>query len=619
MKKTSLNSLFWFWNGVNILLFALAASRQSTNLEVLNRYTRVYALGLLLALVLVIFVFAFSLWGSERFAALLARVPSAGIIAGALVLFGAITAVWSVPFDGFIIKVLFTVNVICFGLWSADAFPPSTDGGIWQFWQPALAAILAVMLLVALFSAHEAPLEQSSGDEAAWTNMAVTWQESRLAYFRLSVWEPLPISPGYGYWIVGLAGWLQVFGISLASGRLFMWVVYALGVLTITAAGWRLYDRWVGLFAGIITAGSTYVLSTRIVRPELGLAIVGALLLLVYLRKQPAWALAAGLLATLSLEIHASGLAYILGIGAMYATDLFLKRSDPLRFRRFGFFIVGSAIGGALYSWLNILALPDPAYFFDSLRSQRGFLNGYDWQWFQRAAVLYGERAPLEMIFVALGVIGLVIRRGKSDRLLLRFLAFTAAAYAVFVPGGERYLILFAPFFYVGIASLFRFGLEAVSAERRMAGSVLAACSLCAPCIVLMSAAVQPNLLAEHPMPAHVGRVQEQVDSSAVVVGDINDYWWFTEHPQFYNNGAEYDHNLDRLDDGTEFWARLQPDIVYFTSYPGNPQIAPLLKRWIDEMDYTLIDTVQSDGFTTLIWQRPGYVLQVHAINARHG
>ncbi|MCC6803752.1 MAG: hypothetical protein IT319_12785, partial [Anaerolineae bacterium] len=83
-------------------------------------------------------------------------------------------------------------------------------------------------------------------------------------------------------------------------------------------------------------------------------------------------------------------LAYIVGVGGVYFTDLFLERDDPLRFRRFILLVVGGVIGGALYVYFNILSLPDPAYFFDALRSERGFLNGYDWQWFERAVSIYG-------------------------------------------------------------------------------------------------------------------------------------------------------------------------------------------------------------------------------------
>jgi hypothetical protein len=174
-----------------------------------------------------------------------------------------------VPFDARLLKLLITFNSLCLGLWISFTLPPDS-AQVSRLWQWILFGVLIFILIIGLFSAHYVPSEQSSGDEAAWTDMAVTWLQTGQAYFRIGAWTPLPVSPGYGYWTILLAGWMQIFGISLASGRLFMWVVYAIAVLAISAAGWSLYDRWVGLFAGVITAGSTYVLSTRIIRPELG-------------------------------------------------------------------------------------------------------------------------------------------------------------------------------------------------------------------------------------------------------------------------------------------------------------------------------------------------------------
>ena len=118
---------------------------------------------------------------------------------------------------------------------------------------------------------------------------------------------------------------------------------------------------------------------------------------------------------------------------------------------------------------------------------------------------------------------------------------------------------------------------------------------------------VGAGVLAAAPAPEHVRHVQALTDASAVVAGDVSDYWWFTGYPSFYNNGAEYDHVYEIRQGDTGLWARIDPDVVFFTAYPGNPQIAPLLKQWVDDKHYTLVETVESGGLTTLIWQRPGY------------
>lgn len=599
MPTTSPKRLLAFWNGINLVLLVSAFAHQSTSPAVLGRYTPLYAASLVASLALVILVLTISRFWSGR---LLASFSSSWDAGAALLLFAGTTALWLVPFDASDVKLLFTFNAVCLGMWIASA--PAKDDEPRRRWQPILSGVLLLILVVAFFSARSVPPEQSSGDESYWTDMAITWLRTGQAYFRIGAWTPLPISPGYGYWVVALAGWTQVFGISLASGRLFMWAVYALAVLAITVAGWRLYDRWVGLLGGLVLAGSAYVLSTRIVRPELGLAVVGSLLILLRLRKQPVWALVSGLVVTLSLEIHASALAYIVAVGGVYFTDLFLERDDPLRFRRFAFLVIGGLIGGALYAYFNILSLPDPGYFFTALRGERGFLSGYDWQWFERALSIYGGRAPLELIVVALALVALILRRGKGDGLLLRFLAFTIIGYAIFVPGGERYLIVFAPFCYLAIAALACFGLDKLPGGRRLAGAALAIFCLCSPALARMLPAVQANILATGDIPTRVQRVRELSSLTTIIVGDANDYWWFTEYGDYYTFWAEYSHTLEIAED---LWARINPDIVYFTAYPGSPEISPLLKQWMDDGHYISLESVESDGFTTLIWRRPGY------------
>ncbi|MCC6803751.1 MAG: hypothetical protein IT319_12780 [Anaerolineae bacterium] len=204
---------------------------------------------------------------------------------------------------------------------------------------------------------------------------------------------------------------------------------------------------------------------------------------------------------------------------------------------------------------------------------------------------------------MALAVVALVLRRGKSDRLLLRFLAFAAAGYVLFVPGGERYLIVFAPFCCLATAALARFGLDALPGTRRLAGAALAVLCLCSPALAQMIPNLQADVLARGDMPARVQRVYQLSDPATVIVGDMNDYWWFTDYAEFYSLWAEYSQPRE----ASQLWARINPDIVYFTAYPGNPEMSPLLRQWIEERRYISLESVEEDGFTTLIWRHPEY------------
>ena len=542
-KNRAVQLFLWLWNAANILLLVGVFNHQSTNPEILGRYNRLYTAGIGLSLVIVVGVLLFSLLWQRRISMYLASRASfggIGIIAACAMLI-ATTVLWMFSFDAYAVKLLITWNFIFLGMWIVFAIPSGETGVYQRRWRFIFLGFFAVLLVISFFSAHRVPGQQSSGDEPAWTDYAVAWSETGNIYYRLLAHREVPITPGVGYWLIPFAGWLDIFGVTLASGRLFIWLLYALACLAIAAAGYRLYDRWVGLFAGIIAASSLFMLASRIIRPEIGLPIFGALLILVYLRKRPIWGLFAGVLAVLSMEVHAAGLAYILAAGGMYFTDLFLHRQDRLRFQRFGLFVLGGLLGSVIYIFFHILVLPNPADFFTSLSSERDFLSGLNWGVFERSFDLYAGRAPVELALIGFSIVGLIVRGEENDRLLLRFLAFCVAAYFVFVPAPERYLIVFAPFAYIGTAALIRFGVARVTAEPQFTGSAIALFCLCSPFLALSLPGIAPNVLAEDEMPALVQRVRELIDPAAVVVGDINTYWWFQDYAGFYANNLEYE------------------------------------------------------------------------------
>ncbi|MCC6804893.1 MAG: hypothetical protein IT319_18570, partial [Anaerolineae bacterium] len=203
MPTTSPKRLLWFWNGINLLLLALAFAHQSTSPTVLGRYTPLYAASLVGSVPLVALVLGVSLFWRSRLVALLARFPSAWDAGAVLALFAGTTGLWLLPFDGLEIKLLLTVNAICLGMGMTYG-APSSDSEARRRWQPVLFGVLVLILIAALFSARAVPPEQSSGDDAAWTTMAVTWARTGQAYFQIDAWTPLPATPGFGYWVVAL-------------------------------------------------------------------------------------------------------------------------------------------------------------------------------------------------------------------------------------------------------------------------------------------------------------------------------------------------------------------------------------------------------------------------------
>jgi hypothetical protein len=602
-------------NLLNLPLLLIVFTHQSVDADIAGRYSRSYALAIGAALVVVLLVFLFTWKGQARLATVLKRVPNSVKIGIPLIFLALMTGLWMLPVDAREVMLLITFNAICLGVWMVTS--TSATGELAQNrsdpafssprrWQFLLIGILIALLAIGFFSARSVPIIQSSGDEPAWTDYAMSWLDTGEIYYRIAAKPPVQIAPGIGYWLIPYAAWMQVFGVTFASGRLFIWTIYAVLVLTITAVGWRLYDRWVGLLAGIIAASSTYVLHTRIIRPEIGLPIFGTLLILIYLREKPLWALLAGWLVVFSLEVHAAGLAYIVGGAGLYVSDLFLRRDNPRRYLRLFLFLVGLALGVLVYIAFHILSLPDPSFYFSTLRAERGFLGGFVLDSLVLSFGLYWLRAPLELFVILLSLIGLVLRRAPGDRLLLRYLAFCAFGYFVFVPGFERYLLVFTPFVALGFAALVRYAFErrGSSSTPQFVGSVTAALCFCAPYLALSLPGIRGDVLAAEPMPPFVSHVRQFADQSSVVAGNINTYWWFRDYAGFYANNSDFSNSLIATlpaDDPRS------PDVIFFTPTPSMPALPASVVEWLNAREYRLIDTFESDGATTRIWRRPGY------------
>ncbi|HVU09950.1 MAG TPA: hypothetical protein VHD90_01680, partial [Phototrophicaceae bacterium] len=190
--------------------------------------------------------------------------------------------------------------------------------------------------------------------------------------------------------------------------------------------------------------------------------------------------------------------------------------------------------------------------------------------------------------------------------ILLRFLGFSALGYFVLVPMPYRYEIVLSPAVFIGIAAFVTSGLERSNTLLQPNGSAIAVASLCSLFLALSLPAVNVNVFASDPVPPIVQHVRAETDPSALVVGDINDYWWFRDYAGFYMNNFEYEPLTHFQSDSPDFWPRI-PDVVYFTVYPGMPILPPQLAAWMQMQHFVLHDTFVTNGFTTRVWLRPGY------------
>ncbi|MBE2184536.1 MAG: hypothetical protein IAE89_13990 [Anaerolineae bacterium] len=502
-----------------------------------------------------------------------------------------------------------------------------------------LCLMLGLVLFTVFFTASYLPAAQLGGDEAGWTNYALTYLREGQIYYQFMGAQPIPVTPGVGYWVVLYAAWLQRFGVSESSGRLFIFVVYLLGVGAVGIASWRIFSskrhnnnneigKLAGVIAALIMASSLLVHEFRLVRPEIALIIPGAFILCLYFAEtRSKWSrfivgLGMGGLAGISLEIHAAGITWIITVAVILTWDMLSqwRKHSPFLDMRF----LGAAIGGVgvaiLYVNLHILILPDPGYFFSNLNQGRGFLTRiFDLSQLLETLIRYSLYAPFELIAAGMGILGLVVRNTLLDRQLLRFFAVTGISYYVFVPDASKYFVVFTPLIVLSLTSLIIYGFQGGGDQVRFSIStrgqqarIMALIALVAPLAIHLV----PVISLENPYPPHqVGSKDEVLrtfsDSDTVIVGDIDSYWSFTDYPNFYSIMAEIEapksiENINTHPYG--IWDLIEPDVVVQTNPPIFVQIVPHLSRYLVDMNYQQIAVIIDEhGIESNVYLRPGY------------
>jgi hypothetical protein len=616
LKPTAMR---WLWLVGNLVLLGAALLHTSDAGTVLGRYSLTYAAGLVVAVAIVALAAFVSFTGPgrrwlegavRRFDRRAQRHGLKFTAALALTLLGALTLLFSLPVHIQYIELLILFNVVML-LVAAGRILPKTEARENRPVQRLLWALLGLVLVVSFFSAHAVPTEQSSGDEVAWTNMAMTFTITGQAYIKLNGAGEFALTPGVGWWVAPLSLWLQIFDVSLASGRLFFWLFYLASVGCIGWAAARLYDRTTALIAAILTATSPFMLTFRIIRPEIGLAAVGALLLVLYLAslKRPLWAFAAGWLAILSLEIHAAGLAYIVALIGMFASDALLalwQRRNPFARRQFAL-VAGLVWGSTLYMVLHVLILPDPTSYLNYLRSTRGFLQGGGiLQSISLSSGLFWQRSPLELLLLLIAFVGLLLRYSPSDRLVLRFAALVLVTYYLLIPEPHRYLVIFMPFIVWGVAALFRYGFQFDSAPLQPGLSLLAVVAFSAPFFAVSLPGMSLNPMPSTEITPIMQRARELASPDEVVVGDAFSWWGLIDYDNFYAYWAEYEpsRGVD-YSSASELWGALAPDLVFHVYRPGFPDIPPALRRYIDEQGFERVDSFTWEGHPVEFYRRP--------------
>lgn len=324
--------------------------------------------------------------------------------------------------------------------------------------QIALMGIL-VLLMLGLLLTHLNDL-RFSPDEAHWADYASTAIRAGGLYARTWLQEPVVILPGLG-WSVAVYGWLlENVAFDIRIGRLWTFGWHLLAVLGVGLVTWRLYGKkaaWVS--AGFVLVSIT-LMPVWDYRPHYQLTAASMFIAFaaVHARRVSRWAalwhLLCGLLATLSLQLHAGGIFFVVGFGLFYLLDFIIgcvRRRRVVGWQWLALFGLGTLVGGVFYYFANIAPVGGLTAFWEALTASRGARNPWVmpvWYW----------PSLVEAVIIYFSFGYLLWRRKAEDRLFLGLVLCVALAKSILDTQG--YISPVVGFFAVPIGVLMVDGLS---------------------------------------------------------------------------------------------------------------------------------------------------------------
>jgi 4-amino-4-deoxy-L-arabinose transferase-like glycosyltransferase len=256
-----------------------------------------------------------------------------------------------------------------------------------------------------------------------------------------------------------------LFGVGFMQSRIVSWFFGGLLLLTTFEVGRRWFGRMTGAVAALILSLSLPFLdASHMSRQDVVVAFVvtGVVILLTIALKEDKWwaHFFAGLILTLSADIHLNGLMFAPGVAVVY-----LWVYGRSFFRRRGTWLIaaGGALGLFYYVAVHILPNPDvyfKLYAFDAAVARIQNLPIQEFNLRTVASAIRGEISRyhfydnnLDFGLIGASIAYLISRRSWSDRFLLIFVGMAFLSFTMFVyHKDELYSILFYPFFMLAAA-----------------------------------------------------------------------------------------------------------------------------------------------------------------------
>ncbi len=401
----------WFWLHLVSLVALLLQS--STPAEILGRYSQTAASIIAVFSLTLPLVWKITRWLPGR----LDRFTSPWQPPAVLLLsVAALTLLWFWPLgptDSYLIIRLYLTVVLLTGvLWSSQrlALPA------WSAHLPWALALASGALLLGLSTRFPGLLWT---DEGYLISAALGFAQK--GYPNVLMFQPAHVE-WYSLIPLGMGRWFQMFGVSVAAGRAFIFLI-ALASLGFTYAAARWAFSSTAAWSAVII-GAFALLRNNYLRPDIGVTLTVAAALAgitLAIRRDQAWPhLLAGAALSLSLDGHPNAYRFGLAFGLAYLLDyirLLRQRRRPFVYRPLVYLLVGGIIGFAAYflfyatvteRFLNRARSPFPD--FNPLAAPAVLVEQ-----FQSALRL----TPLLFGAAAFGALAAWRRRQPLDRLLL--------------------------------------------------------------------------------------------------------------------------------------------------------------------------------------------------------
>ncbi len=535
-------------------------SHRSVGGTLLNAYTPRY--GLALAAHAALSLFWVVLLIQRRAAdSALSRIPQALRITGVVgfTLLGAAVPLFPIEADvrSYAAAACLLLSLLLTATWTKPIRLPKQ----WLWIGAALTVVIVIG--TALSTLTRFPF---SPDEAHWADYASTaWSGSPPGvYARTWLMPPQVIVPGIG-WSVAAYGWfLEHVWFDVRMGRIWNLAFSIAAVLTAGALAWRLYGRRAGALALAFAALSTGIIAVFDYRPDHQLAFAGGLIALCAAqarqtqRAADLWHGAVGLLAALSLQLHAAGIAFAFGLSLFYLLEssfsLFKRRTRTARVLIV--YAAGALVGTIIYYVCNILPAGGLDAYLAALTTERSARL----TWF--AFLTWASFA--EWTLFALALIFLLLRKNAADRFLLLLIGCIWIGLALFDTQGYRAPTVVLLMCAVGAALADGFGV--VPPRRWLIAAALVVTA--GGAVAFIDWRGLDTWLRTGTPPTYVYRdlrapLQVYLRDDDVIAGSHLLIWTLPDHPQLISYAGEVT-GMRRwsLTDSEAVWEQVAPTVV---------------------------------------------------------